>query len=83
MSDQQELQEVFVRLERLQGVMETSFASVQGQLAVLVERTNRTDDDVKALEVRLTSAEKRIYGLSGAAALVGIAAPYLAQALHK
>jgi len=40
---------VAVELERLHGTMATGFAEVKGSLAVLVERSDRNEQDVKQL----------------------------------
>lgn len=40
---------VAVELERLRGTMQTGFAEVKGSLAVLVERSDRTERDVAQL----------------------------------
>lgn len=83
MSTPSELQEVSVKLATLQGSLETGVATIHGQLAVLLERTDRTDADLKAVESRVTALERKVYGLAGVAALVGVSAPYVAQALAK
>jgi len=40
---------VAVELERLRGTVATGFAEVKGSLAVLVERSTRTERDLQAL----------------------------------
>jgi hypothetical protein len=40
---------VAVELERLRGTVATGFAEVKGSLAVLVERSDRNEQDVKQL----------------------------------
>lgn len=40
---------VAVELERLRGTMQTGFARVEGSLAVLVERSDRTERDLAQL----------------------------------
>lgn len=40
---------VAVELERLRGTVATGFAEVKGSLAVLVERSDRNEQDVKLL----------------------------------
>jgi hypothetical protein len=48
---------VAVELERLRGTVATGFAEVKGSLAVLVERSDRNEQDVKQLR---QDAEKDI-----------------------
>ncbi|MET8746904.1 hypothetical protein [Streptomyces sp. NPDC004728] len=44
-----EAQAVAVELERLRGTVTTGFAEVKGSLAVLVERSTRTEQDLARL----------------------------------
>ncbi|MCP3817842.1 hypothetical protein NLX86_06730 [Streptomyces sp. A3M-1-3] len=41
--------QVAVELERLRGAVDTGFAEVKGSLALLVQRSDRTEADVKQL----------------------------------
>jgi hypothetical protein len=82
--------DIALELERLRGTMsqgfaqmDTKFAEVNGKLNMLGERTERTDAEVTALDVRVSSLEKRVWMSAGAAAFIGMAAPYVAAALSK
>lgn len=72
-------QDIALELEKLRTEVAKGFATVQGQLNVLTERTERTDGDNKALELRVSALEKRVWGAAGGAALVGMLVPYLVQ----
>ncbi|MER6531143.1 hypothetical protein [Streptomyces sp. NPDC001508] len=48
--------DVAVELERLRGTVTTGFAEVKGSLAVVVERTARTDEAVKQLREDMDKA---------------------------
>ncbi|MFF0222762.1 hypothetical protein [Streptomyces sp. NPDC004629] len=52
--------DVAVELERLRGTVTTGFAEVKGSLAVLVERTARTDEAVKQLRADTDEAVKQL-----------------------
>lgn len=49
---------VAVELAQLRGEINTGFESIKGTLAVLVERTNRTDTDVKQLRIDMENEIK-------------------------
>lgn len=57
-----EAQAVAVQLERLRGTVTTGFAEVKGSLAVLVERSTRTEQDL----VRLREQTERSLDVLGA-----------------
>jgi hypothetical protein len=80
--------DIALELERLRSAMvegfgrvDVKFAEVNGQLAHLVERGQRTDADVAAIEVRLAVIERRVWMASGVAALIGMAVPFLVNVL--
>ncbi|WP_432135138.1 hypothetical protein [Streptomyces sp. bgisy154] len=52
---------VAVELERLRGTVETGFARIDGQLALLVQRSDRAEEDVRQLreDVQKDVAELR------------------------
>jgi hypothetical protein len=82
--------DIALELERLRGTMvqgfaqvDTKFAEVNGKLSLVVERTERTDAEVTALELRISALEKKIWLACGAAGLLGMLAPYAAQVLAK
>jgi hypothetical protein len=54
---------------------------IKTSCAVLVERSDRTERDVRDLEVRTAALERRVWTASGVAAAFGGAAGWLAQAL--
>ncbi|MFJ6566416.1 hypothetical protein ACIQNU_03290 [Streptomyces sp. NPDC091292] len=81
----QESTQVAVELERLRGTVATGFAEVKGSLAVLVERSDRQEQDMKQLredtekdvgEVvqRVAALERARWPLPSIAALTGVAA---------
>ena len=80
-------QEVIVReLDRLCKAIDgfgKDLSDVKTSVAVLVERTERTDSEVARLGVRVEALEKRVYIASGAAALVGMAVPYFTQIISR
>lgn len=45
-----------LELSELRGEMRTSFSDIKGSLSVLVERTNRTDQDVQRLRTEYEAA---------------------------
>lgn len=51
---------VAVELAQLRGEINTGFESIKGTLAVLVERTNRTDTDVKQLRADMDNEIKAV-----------------------
>jgi hypothetical protein len=75
---------VAVELERLRGTVATNFAEVKGSLAVLVEQSNRTKEDVRRLrddtdkalaeqDQRLTALERNRWPLPTISVLAGVA----------
>jgi hypothetical protein len=83
-------QDVALELERLRGAMingftqiDVKFAEVNGKIDRLCERGERTDQDVADLQTRIAATEKRVWLLSGAAAVIGIVTPYIVQAIGK
>ncbi|MGW1151961.1 hypothetical protein ACWD45_11870 [Streptomyces rubiginosohelvolus] len=63
---------VAVELERLRGTMETGFATVNGSLALLAQRTDQTDRALDDHEKRLDALERARWPLPSLAALVGV-----------
>ncbi|MGW2707236.1 hypothetical protein [Streptomyces sp. NPDC001340] len=75
---------VAVELERLRGTVATNFAEVKGQLGVLVERSARTEQDVRqlredtdqdiaALRADVEALKKNRWPLPAIGALTGVA----------
>lgn len=86
MAAPQSLDEVATELAKVYGAIEKLSTSVNGKLDRICDRLDRADEDVAdtrdhvvALEQRVSALEKRVYAASGAAALVGMAFPYLIQ----
>lgn len=87
MSAPQSLEEVATELAKVFGAVDKLSVQVNGKLDRICDRLDRADEDVAhvreqtaALEQRVSTLEKRVYTASGAAALIGMAVPYLAQA---
>ena len=80
-------QEAIVReLDRLCKAIDgfgRDLGDVKTSVAVLVERTERTDNELARIGVRVEALEKRVYIASGAAALVGMAVPYFTQIISR
>ncbi|MCI3271383.1 hypothetical protein [Streptomyces cylindrosporus] len=65
---------VAVELERLRGTVETGFARIDGQLALLVQRGDQTDKTLDDHEKRLDAIERNRWPLPAIAALTGVGA---------
>ncbi|MCI4045488.1 hypothetical protein [Streptomyces sp. TRM75563] len=63
---------VAVELEKLRGTMETGFATVNGSLALVAQRTDQTDRILSDHETRLDALERARWPLPSLAALVGV-----------
>ncbi|MFC8277175.1 hypothetical protein ACFUJR_32525 [Streptomyces sp. NPDC057271] len=66
--------QVVLELERLRGTVETGFARVDGQLALLVQRSDQTDKQLDDHDKRLDALEKNRWPLPSIAAITGLAA---------
>lgn len=69
---------VAVELERLRGTVETGFATVNGSLALVAQRTDQTDRILNDHEQRLDALERARWPLPSLAALVGVVSLALA-----
>ncbi|WP_405508778.1 hypothetical protein OG323_22515 [Streptomyces cyaneofuscatus] len=69
---------VAVELEKLRGTMETGFATVNGSLALVAQRTDQTDRILSDHEQRLDALERARWPLPSLAALVGVVSLALA-----
>ncbi|MFI8817449.1 MULTISPECIES: hypothetical protein [unclassified Streptomyces] len=69
---------VAVELEKLRGTMETGFATVNGSLALVAQRTDQTDRQIADHEKRLDALERARWPLPSLAALVGVVSLALA-----
>lgn len=65
----------------LRRTMDVGFTRIDSKLDHLVEHVNRTDRDVAELRARVSAVERKIYSAAGAAALIGMGLPYVAQSL--
>lgn len=79
---------VAVELAQIRGDIGTGFASVDGKLALLVQRGDHTDERLRAgeavterLAVRVTALERRVWTASGMAATLGGLGGFLAAYL--
>ncbi|WP_406353274.1 hypothetical protein [Streptomyces sp. NBC_00658] len=67
-----------VALERLRGTVEVGFARIDGALALLVQRSDQTDERLDEFEARLDELERRRWPLPSIGALTGLAGLVLA-----
>ncbi|MDG4531597.1 hypothetical protein [Streptomyces sp. AV19] len=65
---------VAVELERLRGSVDTGFATLNGKLEVVLQRTTAVESDLATLEQRVAALEKSRWPLPSLAAVVGVAA---------
>ncbi|AGK80391.1 hypothetical protein SFUL_5503 [Streptomyces microflavus DSM 40593] len=69
---------VAVELEKLRGTMAAGFATVNGSLALVAQRTDQTDRILTDHEQRLDALERARWPLPSLAALVGVVSLALA-----
>lgn len=65
--------EVAVKLERIQGTMETGFATINGRLDVALTRTTQVEDEVKQLRAEVEALKRNRWPLPTVGVLAGIA----------
>lgn len=65
---------IALELERLRGAVEVGFARADGQLMLLVQRSDQTDQRLADHEQRLDAMERSRWPLPSIAALVAVAA---------
>jgi cytolysin (calcineurin-like family phosphatase) len=63
---------VALELERLRGTCEAGFVRVDGQLALLIQRSEQTDKKLDDHEARLDALEKNRWPLPSVAVLVAL-----------
>ncbi len=63
-----------VQLERLNGTMAAGFARVDGQLSLLVQRSDQTDRHLDDHEKRLDALERSRWPMASIGALTALAA---------
>ncbi|MEV8122730.1 hypothetical protein AB0P07_01205 [Streptomyces sp. NPDC085944] len=75
---------VALELERLRGSLEAGFARADGQLALLVQRSDQTDKQLADHEARLDSLEHSRWPLASITALAATAGAAVAlwEVLH-
>ncbi|MFI6038661.1 hypothetical protein ACIBBD_31925 [Streptomyces sp. NPDC051315] len=64
---------VAVELERLRGTVEAGFARADGQLALLVQRSDQTDKQLADHEQRLDALERSRWPIASIGALAAMA----------
>lgn len=74
-----EANDVALELEKLRGTCAEGFAQVKGQLGVLVERSDRTDETLRNHDARISGLERRVWSVAGGIATVGVVASYFVQ----
>lgn len=63
---------VLLELERLRGAVNEGFATVNGRLDGMAQRTSATETDIEKMDERLSAVEKRVWkaaGIMGALAI--------------
>ncbi|MER7725523.1 hypothetical protein [Streptomyces sp. NPDC096323] len=65
-------------LERLRGTLEAGFARMDGSLALLVQRSDRTDRQLTDHEARLDALERGRWPMAGIGALTALCVAVLA-----
>jgi hypothetical protein len=70
-------------LEDLRRSLEVGFTRIDGKLDHLTEHLNNTDKDVTEVRARIALVEQKMWRVSGAAALLGMATPYIIQFMAK
>lgn len=68
-------------MEDIRLALEVGLARIDGRLTSIEKNLERTDSDVTELKTRVSQLERRVWMASGAAALIGMAVPYLAQGI--
>ncbi|GKQ35665.1 hypothetical protein [Streptomyces sp. A012304] len=69
---------VAVELERLRGTVEAGFARADGQLALLVQRSDQTDKQIADHEQRLDALERSRWPVASIGALAAMATAAIA-----
>lgn len=72
---------IAIELERLRGTCAEGFARINGQLNVLVERSERTEKDIEQLSERVTALEQARWIALGAGTVLGIASGVVSNVL--
>jgi hypothetical protein len=61
---------VLLELERLRGAVNEGFATVNGRLDGMSQRTTVTETDIEKLETRVSTLEKKVWMAAGVAAVL-------------
>lgn len=69
--------QVALALAELRSALEVGFARMDGQLALLVQRSDQTDKELEELEARVAALEKTRWPLPTVAVLASITAVVL------
>ncbi|MDX3224572.1 hypothetical protein [Streptomyces sp. ME19-01-6] len=69
--------EIALALAELRNALEVGLARIDGQLALLVQRSDQTDKAIEDLEARVTSLEKGRWPLPTIAVLASVTAVVL------
>jgi hypothetical protein len=74
---------IAIELERLRGTCAEGFARINGQLDVLVERSDRTEQDIEKLQVKVATLERFQWVAVGAATILGTGAGIISNILSN
>lgn len=74
-------EDIALELERLRGVCSAGFAEIKGALAVLVERSDRSEEDIQKLEHRFSALERRVWMTAGIGVAVAVGSSGLLTSL--
>ncbi|AWK09604.1 hypothetical protein DDQ41_12490 [Streptomyces spongiicola] len=66
--------EIALELAELRRALEVGLARIDGQLALLVQRSDQIDKDVEELDARITALERTRWPLPAISTLTGLAA---------
>ncbi|KPI15648.1 hypothetical protein OK074_2093 [Actinobacteria bacterium OK074] len=70
--------EIALELAELRRALEVGLARIDGQLALLVQRSDQIDKDIDELDARVTSLERSRWPLPAISTLTGLAALVIA-----
>ncbi|MFD5878491.1 hypothetical protein [Streptomyces yangpuensis] len=66
--------EVALKLSELRGALEVGLARIDGQLALLVQRSDQIDKELEELEARVASLERNRWPLPALSTLIALGA---------
>jgi hypothetical protein len=79
----QPVDSIAIELERLRGTCSEGFARINGQLDVLVERSDRTERDLEKLQNRVNALERARWAAVGAGTVLGVASGIVSSILSN